>query len=44
MSLFKRYFSQSGQPNVPLDRGFLSRELNIREDRNSGSVWVHYIK
>ncbi|XP_063447265.1 centrosomal protein 20-like [Mytilus trossulus] len=34
--------AESGQPNVPLDRGFLSRELNIREDRNSSSVPLLY--
>lgn len=34
--------AESGQPNVPLDRGFLSRELNIREDRNSTSVPLLY--
>ena len=30
--------SESGQPKSPLDREFLSKELNIREDYRSKSV------
>lgn len=32
------YFSESGQPEVPLDRQFLVNELNIVEDPNGRSV------
>lgn len=31
-------FPESGQPEVPLDRQFLARELNVIEDVNGKSV------
>ncbi|NWV00380.1 FOPNL protein, partial [Upupa epops] len=34
--------SESGQPEVPLDREFLARELNIVEDTNGKSVPLLY--
>ena len=32
---------ESGQPAQPLDRQFLVHELNVVEDDDSASVWVH---
>ncbi|XP_071617443.1 centrosomal protein 20 isoform X2 [Heliangelus exortis] len=34
--------AESGQPEVPLDRQFLARELNIVEDANGKSVPLLY--
>lgn len=31
-------FSESGQPEGPLDRPFLANELNVAEDASSKSV------
>lgn len=31
-------FTESGQPDVPLDRQFLANELKVTEDANSKSV------
>lgn len=35
-------FSESCQPEVPLDRQFLANELKVTEDTSSKSVWVQY--
>lgn len=42
--------SESGQPKEPLDRDFLAKELNVKQDRHSQSVPLlygiisHYLK
>ncbi|CAH1795313.1 unnamed protein product [Owenia fusiformis] len=34
--------AESGQPSTPLDRAFLSNELNVQEDKDSASVPLLY--
>ncbi|XP_070580957.1 centrosomal protein 20-like [Ptychodera flava] len=36
------FLAESGQPTTPLDRQFLSKELNIAEDRDTATVPLLY--